>query len=106
MVFTPQNNPMIYTLRDIQKASKVFRLNLINSITGIKPGNLIGTTNKQGNTNLAIISSVVHLGSAPPLIGFILRPHHEVRRDTYENILETGQYTINHIPEKHVQQAH
>ena len=53
---------------------KISRLNLINSITGVKPSNLIGTKSKDGFSNLAIFSSVVHLGSKPPLIGFITRP--------------------------------
>ncbi|PTL98815.1 MAG: flavin oxidoreductase, partial [Candidatus Arcticimaribacter sp.] len=52
----------------------IYRLNMINSCTGYKSANLIGTQSKEGNTNLAVFNSVVHLGSNPPLIGFILRP--------------------------------
>lgn len=82
------------------------RIHLINSITGIKPANLIGTVDNAGQTNLAVFSSVVHLGSDPALIGFILRPPGEVPRHTYENIKETGYYTINHIHPNFAQQAH
>ena len=39
-------------------------------------------------------------------MGFILRPQHEVRRDTYDNILQTKYYTINHIHSDYVQNAH
>ena len=91
---------------DIINTAHVKRLNLINSITGIKPGNLIGSVSKDGYSNLAIFSSVVHLGSNPALIGFISRPDKKVKRDTLNNILETGYYTINHIHCDFIEQAH
>ena len=97
---------MYFSKKDIENLSRVKRLNIINSITGIKPGNLIGTKSLEGHTNLAIFSSVVHLGSHPALIGFFLRPSTKIRRDTYENILETGSYTINHIDKKIIEKAH
>ncbi len=79
---------------------------MINAITGIKPANLIGTQDDAGHHNLAVFSSVVHVGSDPALIGFILRPYGEVPRHTWQNIQATGHYTINHIPESYTQQAH
>jgi flavin reductase (DIM6/NTAB) family NADH-FMN oxidoreductase RutF len=82
------------------------RLNLVNSLTGIKPANLIGTRSLAGEPNLAIFSSVVHLGSDPGLLGFILRPDAEVRRHTYENIKESGFYTINHVHRSFIENAH
>ncbi|MDF1694495.1 MAG: flavin reductase [Saprospiraceae bacterium] len=81
---------------EIEEFEKIFRINLINSITGIKPANLIGTRSTQGS-NLAIFSSVVHMGSNPPLIGMISRPSGEVERHTFTNIEKTGYYTINHL---------
>ena len=97
---------MYFSKEDIENLSRVKRLNIINSITGIKPGNLIGSKSLKGHTNLAIFSSVVHLGSHPALIGFFLRPSTKIRRDTYENILETGSYTINHIDARIIEKAH
>ncbi len=97
---------MHLTKQQIIDSDRIKRLNIINSITGIKPGNLVGSVSKSGNTNLAVISSVVHLSSNPALVGFIMRPHGEVKRDTYNNIKETGAYTINHIPTSHTEQAH
>ena len=97
---------MHYSNHDIGNLDRIRRLNLINSISGIKPANLIGTISPEGHTNLAIFSSIVHLGSNPPLLGFVLRPHKEVRRHTYDNILSNGFYTINHINTSMVKRAH
>lgn len=97
---------MHLTKESIQSLDKIKRLNIVNSITGIKPANLIGTISDKGNPNLAIFNSVVHLGSNPALIGFVSRPSDEVRRHTYENILETGFYTINHIHDSFIEKAH
>jgi flavin reductase (DIM6/NTAB) family NADH-FMN oxidoreductase RutF len=97
---------MHLTFQDIEKTDKITRLNLINSITGIKPANLVGTVSAEGQTNLAIFSSVVHLGSNPPYIAFILRPSGEVKRHTYQNIRDTGVYTINHVHEPFTERAH
>jgi flavin reductase (DIM6/NTAB) family NADH-FMN oxidoreductase RutF len=81
------------------------RAHLINSVGGFKSVCLIGTADKTGNTNLAIFSSIVHIGASPPLICFIMRPD-SVERHTLSNILETGIYTINHITENIYRQAH
>lgn len=90
---------------DISKMQKVERLNLVNSCTGYKSANLIATRSKDGLTNVAIFSSVTHLGSNPALIGFIMRPT-TVPRDTYKNIRETEYFTVNHITSNMVADAH
>ena len=96
---------MIYTKENLSSLDKIYRLNLINSITGYKPANLIGTKSKSYQSNLAIFSSVVHLGSNPALIGIITRPN-TVPRHTYKNIIDTGYYTINHISKDNIKKAH
>jgi flavin reductase (DIM6/NTAB) family NADH-FMN oxidoreductase RutF len=78
---------------------------LINSLSGFKSANLIGTQNKQGKNNLAIFSSVFHLGASPALVGFITRPN-SVSRHTVEYIQQTQQYTINQVSEKFWREAH
>ena len=90
----------------IQDMDRVKRLNLINSITGISPANLVGTISNDLSENLSIFSSVIHIGSNPPLMGFILRPTENNRRDTYENIIETNKFTINHIHSDMIQKSH
>ena len=56
----------------IKNFSKLYRLNMINSITGYKSANMIGSRSNSGIENLAIFSSITHLGSNPPLLSFIL----------------------------------
>jgi flavin reductase (DIM6/NTAB) family NADH-FMN oxidoreductase RutF len=89
----------------ISQMDKIEKLNLINSCTGFKSANLIATKSIEGNTNVAIFSSVTHLGSSPSLIGFIVRPT-TVPRDTYKNIMETGYFTVNHITIDMIADAH
>ena len=88
------------TRTDIDAMEKLYRINLINSCSGYKSANLIATQSSDGFTNVAVFSSVTHLGSNPPLLGFVTRPAF-VPRNTYENIKETGIYTINHIHRIH-----
>ncbi|MGC9492934.1 flavin reductase family protein [Vibrio genomosp. F10] len=82
-----------------------YRAHLINSLSGFKSANLIGSVNTQGQTNVAMFSSVIHLGASPALVGFIIRPA-SVPRHTLDNILETKQYTINQVSEEFYIQAH
>lgn len=81
------------------------RAAFMNSLSGFKSASLIGTIDTQNNTNLAIFSSVIHLGSNPALVGFINRPD-SVDRHTFENILATNCFTINHINKSIYKQAH
>lgn len=94
------------TSEDIKGFEKIKRANFVNSLSGYKPANLIGSISASKQTNLAIFSSVVHIGANPPLLGFIQRPIGDVRRHTYENIKATGVYTINHIHESFAERAH
>lgn len=90
---------------NIVQMDKISKLNLINSCTGYKSANLIATKSIDGDTNVAVFSSITHLGSSPALIGFIMRPT-TVPRDTYKNIMETGCFTVNHITVDMIADAH
>ena len=79
---------------------RVERLKLINSVCGIRGVHLIGSRSNDNVSNLAIFSSVTHLGSNPSLLGFICRPSKEVKRDTLTNILSNKFYTINRFIRK------
>ncbi|WP_299523919.1 flavin reductase [Winogradskyella sp.] len=94
-----------FTLDDINNMHHLYRINLINSCSGYKSANLIGTKDELGTSNVAVFSSVTHLGSNPGLLGFFLRPT-TVTRNTYDNIKSTGKYTINHIHQDILEDAH
>jgi flavin reductase (DIM6/NTAB) family NADH-FMN oxidoreductase RutF len=96
---------MVITNQDILEFQKLYRATFINSITGFKSASLIGTISNKGNTNLAIFNSVIHVGANPPALGFLMRPT-SVERQTYDNIKETGYFTINHINKDIFKKAH
>lgn len=89
----------------IQQIPSRSRAHLINSCSGYKSANLIATKSKSGETNVAVFSSVTHLGSSPAMLSFLLRPN-TVPRNTYTNLKETGYLTINHIDQHMIAQAH
>ncbi|MFC5045155.1 flavin reductase family protein [Aquimarina hainanensis] len=90
---------------EIDAMEHLYKINLINSCSGFKSANLIGSVAANGDTNVAVFSSVVHLGSNPPLLGMIFRPL-TVPRNTYDNIKEGSYYTINHIHKPLIEAAH
>ena len=94
-----------FSRKDIDELDRFYRMNLINCSSGFKSANLIGTSSPDGLLNLAVFSSVTHLGSNPPLLGFVLRPT-KVPRHTYDNIKKTAFYTINHVTRENVTRAH
>lgn len=94
-----------FTRADIDNLHKYERIQLINSCPGFKSANLIGTISANGNENCAIFSSVIHMGSNPPMIGYLTRPA-RVERNTFTNIKETGYYTINAITKSMIEAAH
>jgi flavin reductase (DIM6/NTAB) family NADH-FMN oxidoreductase RutF len=72
------------------------RAAFVNCLSGYKSANLVGTVSRTGQSNLAIVSSVVHLGANPPLLAFINRPP-SVDRHTLEYLTDTGYFTLNHV---------
>lgn len=96
---------MHFSLGDLQAMEKRKRALFVNSLSGFKSANLVGTINHEGITNLAIVSSVFHLGADPALMGMIFRPN-SVRRDSLENILQTRSYTLNGVTAAIIQPAH
>jgi flavin reductase (DIM6/NTAB) family NADH-FMN oxidoreductase RutF len=106
LCFNHQNKKMqFFNQEDIYNLNKIYRINLINSCSGFKSANLLGTISEEGITNVAVFSSVTHLGSSPPTLGFILRPT-TVPRNTHKNLKDLGHFTINHIWEAIIEDAH
>lgn len=94
-----------FSQSQINQLEHLYKINLINSCSGYKSANLIATKSANGQENVAVFSSVTHYGSSPAILGFVLRPT-TVARNTYDNIKETGCYTINHIHQEILEDAH
>lgn len=94
-----------FTREALDSLEPRYRTRIINSLSGFKSANLIGTASPDGEENLAIVSSVVHLGANPPLVGLVMRPN-VVPRHTFNNIVETGFFTINQVSADFWQAAH
>jgi flavin reductase (DIM6/NTAB) family NADH-FMN oxidoreductase RutF len=77
----------------------------MNSISGFKSLQLVGTKNKDETTNLAIFNSIFHVGASPPYIGFVVRPDGN-QHETLSNILDTKYYTLNNVIESNFIAAH
>jgi len=90
---------------DIEDMDRITRLNLVNHISGYKSANLVGTVSREGQSNVSIVSSVVHLSSSPAVLGFVQRPT-TVPRHTFRNIIETEFFTLNHVHEGITDKAH
>jgi flavin reductase (DIM6/NTAB) family NADH-FMN oxidoreductase RutF len=102
---TPEHAEQRIPAQALRDMARRTRRNLINSVTGFKSANLIGTVDGDGQPNLALFSSAVHIGANPPLIGIVVRPH-VVARHTYENLRATGCFTLNHVHRGIYGQAH
>ena len=96
---------MILNNNDIEALEQNFRRAFVNSLAGFRQVVLVGTKSAAGNTNLAIFNPLIHLGANPALFGLITRPDN-VQRDTYQNILETKEYTLNYIESAPYKKAH
>lgn len=94
-----------FTHKDISALKTRYKAHMINAITGYKSANLLATKSENGNENIAVFNSVIHLGSSPPLLGFILRPT-TVPRHTFENLRTTGAFSINAITQSKIADAH
>ena len=91
--------------QELTALDKEYRRAFINSLAGFRQAVLVGTISEQGKSNLAIFNSLIHLGANPALFGLINRPD-SVQRDTLQNILSTGCYTLNYVTGADYQKAH
>lgn len=83
----------------------LYRRNLINSLSGFKSLNLLGSISGKGVTNLAVFSQVLHIGASPALMGVLVRPD-SVERHSLQNIIETGWFSLNHVLGSFYKEAH
>jgi len=94
-----------FTSVALAEQEKHYRTNFINSLSGFKSLQLLGSINQEGQANLAIFNSIFHVGANPPYIGLVVRPDGP-EHDTLKNILGHEHYTLNNVKEEFYQQAH
>ncbi len=94
-----------FTRTDISAMEQRYRAAFINSLGGFKSLVMVGTADPENATNLAVFSSLFHIGANPPLCGLIFRPD-SVDRHTLANIEETSLYTVNHVKSDFYKNAH
>ncbi|MBT8140019.1 MAG: flavin reductase family protein [Gammaproteobacteria bacterium] len=96
---------MIYQSAQLDAMEQRYRAAFVNSLSGFKAANLVGSCDADGQYNLAIMSSVVHIGSHPPLLALVLRPD-DAKQHSLQNILSQKHYTLNHVSEDIFKAAH
>ena len=92
-------------LDDILALDSMYRRHFMNTLPGPRGVHLLGTKGYRGVENVAVFSSVVHIGATPPLLGFLMRPL-TVPRQTYHNILANRDFTLNTIHPDFLEPAH
>ena len=94
-----------FSSKELAEQDKRYRTNFINSLSGFKSLQLLGSINQEGQSNLAVFNSIFHVGANPPYIGLVVRPDGP-EHDTLKNILGHEHYTLNNVKEEFYQQAH
>jgi flavin reductase (DIM6/NTAB) family NADH-FMN oxidoreductase RutF len=94
-----------FNAQDISSMDAPYRALFINSLGGFKSANLVGTKDQDSGSNVAIMSSAVHIGANPPLLAIVIRPDGG-HRHTLKNILQYQCFTLNHINEEILFSAH
>ncbi|OAQ41675.1 hypothetical protein A5893_00760 [Pedobacter psychrophilus] len=90
---------------EILQMEQRFRTIFINSISGFKSLQMVGTINNGGNTNLALFSSIFHVGANPPYLGMVVRPDGN-EHETIQNIMFNNVYTLNNVISNNYKNAH
>ena len=90
---------------DFAGMEKQFLTTFINSISGFKSLQMVGTKSEKGTANLAVFNSIFHVGANPPYLGLVVRPDGN-EHETLQNILQTKNYTINNVLESNFMAAH
>ena len=96
-----------FQTQEIANLPKRQRTTFVNHLSGFKSANLVGSISAEGQENLAIFSSAVHLGANPALIGLISRPFTaDVVRHSLRNIRQQKYFSLNQVHQGIYEQAH
>ena len=101
----PEAQRRVLGLREIGALPQRKRARLINSISGFKSANVVGTSNAAGKPACCIVSSVVHLGSNPAMMGVVFRPPGDDAHN-YGNLAASGHFTLSHVTTRFYEAAH
>ena len=93
------------TAKDWEKLPRREFADWFSQLEGMRSPVVVGTQNVAGELNAAVFNSMTHIGARPPYLGLVFRPL-TVQRHTYENIKETGFFTINHMPADYLHASH
>lgn len=96
---------MNFNQSHISAMEKRYRTTFINSLPGYKSLHMLGTINKDGISNLGLFNSIFHVGANPALLGMVFRPDSN-DHDSFENILQSKEYTLNNVLPDYFKQAH
>jgi len=92
-------------LEEILAWEREYRRAFVNTLSGAKAAFLLSSISNNTVFNLALVTSVVHLGAAPPLLAVLLRPP-EAGQDSRENIEINGYFTLNAVSRPFLEAAH
>lgn len=96
---------MTFSETDFSSLDTEFRRHFFNTLPGPRGVHLLATRGYKGQENVAVFSSVVHIGARPPLLGFLLRQL-TVPRQTYHHIQANKWFTLNTIQPSYLHPAH
>ena len=96
---------MTLTEADFPTLDSEFRRHFFNTLPGPRGVHLLATRGYKGQENVAVFSSVIHIGARPPLLGFLMRQL-TVPRQTYHHIQANKWFTLNTIQPKFLHPAH
>ena len=96
---------MHLTEADFGGLDDMFRRHFFNSLPGPRGVHLIGTKGYKGQENVAVFSSIIHIGARPPMLGFLMRQL-TVPRQTYHHIQANKWFTLNTVQPAFLHPAH
>lgn len=95
----PEQSPMTLHRLPVNRMEHVERSIWLNNVLSPRPVVVAGTVDEAGRRNLAPLSSVMHVSTAPPYLTASFSIHKDGRpRDTLANLRSTGTILLNMMP--------
>jgi flavin reductase (DIM6/NTAB) family NADH-FMN oxidoreductase RutF len=95
----PERSPIPLHRLPVNRMEHVERSIWLNNVLSPRPVVVAGTVDEAGRRNLAPLSSVMHVSTAPPYLTASFSIHKDGRpRDTLANLRSTGTILLNMMP--------